>query len=96
MILARQKAGNEEQRIKELEEKKAKGLDVEGELSTTRLNLYKAQGERLKEVVEWKIALAKLRQAQGRLLEDCPCAAPSAVPIQAESAPCCRTPSKCG
>ena len=88
MILARQKAGNEEQRIKELEEKKAKGLDAEGELTTARLNLYKAQGELLREVANWKIARAQLRQAQGRLLEECACtdAAPNEAPT-AESAP---------
>jgi hypothetical protein len=73
VILARQKVENEEGRIKELEEKKAKGLEAEGELSTARLNLYKAQGEQVREVVAWKIARAQLRQAQGRLLEECPC-----------------------
>jgi outer membrane protein TolC len=72
VILARQKVEIEERRIKELEEKKAKGLDAEDELSTARLNLYKAQGERLREVVNWKIARAQLRQAQGRLLEENP------------------------
>jgi hypothetical protein len=88
VILARQKVGSEEQRIKELEEKKAKGLDAEGELTTARLNLYKAQGEELREVVNWKIARAQLRQAQGRLLEECPCtdAAASEAPT-AESVP---------
>jgi hypothetical protein len=92
IILARQKVEDEEWRIAELEEKKAKGLDAEGQLSTARLNLYKAQGEQLREVVEWKIARARLRQAQGRLLEECPCihsAAPGAAPI--ESLPCCHT-----
>jgi outer membrane protein TolC len=96
VILAQQEVENEERRIKELEEKKAKGLDVEGELTTARLNLYKAQGERLHEVVEWKIARARLRQAQGRLLEECPCmdnAAPSAAPT--ESVPCYHTRPKC-
>jgi outer membrane protein TolC len=83
VILAQQKVENEERRIKELEEKKAKGLDAEGELSTARLNLYKAQGELLREVVNWKIASAQLRQAQGRLLEECRCTdnvAPGAAP----------------
>jgi hypothetical protein len=96
VILARQKVENEEKRIKELEEKKAKGLDAEAELTTARLNLYKAQGEQLREVVNWKIARAQLRQAQGRLLEECPGighGAPGAT--SNESVPCCRTPSKC-
>ena len=87
MILARQKAGNEEQRIKELEEKKAKGLDPEGELTTARLNLYKAQGELLREVVNWKIARAQLRQEQGRLLEEAPWADNVAPVAPTESAP---------
>jgi hypothetical protein len=88
VILAQQKVQNEERRIKELEEKKAKGLEAEGELTTARLNLYKAQGEQLREVVNWKIARAQLRQAQGRLLEECPCT-DKAVPGPAltESAP---------
>jgi hypothetical protein len=92
IILAQQKVKSEELWIAELEEKKAKGLDAEGQLITARLNLYKAQGERLREVVEWKIARARLRQAQGQLLEECPCihgAAPGAAPI--ESLPCCHT-----
>jgi outer membrane protein TolC len=70
VILARQKVEIEELRIKELEEKKAKGLDVEGDLSTARLNLYKAQGEELRETVNWKIARSQLLQAQGRLLAE--------------------------
>jgi hypothetical protein len=73
VILARQKVENEERRIKELDERKAKGLEAEGELSTARLNLYKAQGELLREVVNWRIARAQLLQAQGRLLEEYPC-----------------------
>jgi hypothetical protein len=96
VILARQKVENEEKRIKELEEKKTKGLDAETDLSTAHLNLYKAQGEQLQAVVNWKIARAQLRQAQGRLLEECPGfghVASGATPN--ESAPCCRTPSKC-
>jgi outer membrane protein TolC len=70
VVLAQQKVENEEWRIKELEEKKAKGFDAEGELTTARLNVYKAQGELVHEVAEWKIARARLRQAQGRLLEE--------------------------
>jgi hypothetical protein len=96
VVLSRQKVENEEKRIKELEEKKAKGLDAEAELSTARLNLYKAQGEQLRDVVNWKIARAQLRQAQGRLLEECPGinnATSSASPT--ESLPCCRTRARC-
>jgi hypothetical protein len=95
VILARQKVENEEKRIKELEEKKAKGLDAEAELTTARLNLYKAQGEQLREVVNWKIARAQLRQAQGRLLEECPgFGHVTSSPTPNESVPYCRTPSK--
>jgi hypothetical protein len=93
VILARQKVQIEERRIKELEEKKVKGLDAEQELTTARLNLYKAQGEELREVVNWKIARAQLRQAQGRLLEECPCtanAAPTASVEPVESAQSAR------
>jgi hypothetical protein len=71
VILARQNVESEEHRIKELEEQKTKGLDVEEDLSTARLNLYKAQGEELREVINWKIARAKLLQEQGSLLEEC-------------------------
>jgi outer membrane protein TolC len=96
VILAQQEVENEERRIKELEEKKSKGLDAEGELSTARLNLYKAQGERLRAVVDWKIARAQLRKAQGRLLEECPGTdngAPGAAAT--EKVRCARTPSEC-
>jgi hypothetical protein len=70
VIFARQKLEIEEGRIQELEEKKSKGLDVEGELSTARLSLYAAQGEQLHEAVNWKMARSQFLQAQGRLLED--------------------------
>jgi hypothetical protein len=94
IILARQKVESDDRQVKELEEKKGKGLDVETELGTARLNLHKAQGEQLREVVNWKIARAQLRQAQGRLLEECPCtgnvslgAAPTESPEPARSVP---------
>ena len=88
VILARNNVESEDRRVKELEEQKEKGLDVEEELSKARLNLYKAQGEQLAEVVNWKIARAQLRQAQGRLLEELPWTdyAPPPVPPM-ESAP---------
>jgi hypothetical protein len=72
VILARQKVENEERRIRELEGKEEKGLDAEEELSMARLSLYKWQGELLREVINWKIARAQLRQSQGRLLEEFP------------------------
>jgi hypothetical protein len=96
VILARQKVESEEKRIKELEEKKAKGLDAEGDLSKARLDLYKAQGELIQKVINWEIARAQLRQAQGRLLEESQPignAAPVAAPIK--NAHCCRTLSEC-
>jgi hypothetical protein len=72
VVLAQKKLEIEERRIKELEEKKAKGMDIEGELTTARLNLYEAQGEQLGTVVNWKIARSQLLEAQGRLLEKWP------------------------
>jgi hypothetical protein len=97
VILARQKVEEEQRRIRELEEKRAKGIDAEAELTTARLNLYKAQGELLREAMNWKIAGAQLRQAEGRLLEECPClnhAAPHVFP--SESVPSYRTLSRSG
>jgi hypothetical protein len=72
VILDGHNVEREQQRIDELDEKRTKGLDVEQDLSTTKLNLYKARGEQLHEVVNWKIARAKFLHAQGRLLEECP------------------------
>jgi hypothetical protein len=77
VILARQNVETHQRRIKELEEEKTKGLDVEGELRTARLNLYQSQGEQLREVANWKIARAELLEVQGRLLDECACLAPS-------------------
>jgi hypothetical protein len=88
VILARQKVEIDERRIRELEEKSERGLDAEEELGTARLKLYEARGELLREVINWKIARAQLRQAQGRLLEEVPWtepALPDAAPT--ESAP---------
>jgi hypothetical protein len=85
VILARQKVEIEERRIKELDEQKTKGLDVGGDLTTARLNLYKAQGEELRETVNWKIARFQLLQAQGRLLAEPELIekpSPSSTPIQ--------------
>jgi outer membrane protein TolC len=96
VILARQKVEIEEGRVKDLEEKKAKGLDAEQDLSKARLDLYKAQGELLHEVANWEIARAQLLQAEGRLLEGCSCLDNTALDAApAKSAHCGRTTTGC-
>lgn len=68
---AQRKTKLEEEQLAALEEKQAKGINVENDLSTNRLSVWKARGERLHEVVAWEIARVQLRQAQGLLPRDC-------------------------
>jgi len=68
---AQRKLKLEEERLAELEEQKAQGINVESDLSTHRLSVWKARGDLLREVVAWEIARVQLRQAQGLLHRDC-------------------------
>lgn len=69
--LMQQKVKLEEQHLAELEEKKAKGINVETDLGTQRLSVWKAKGDLLHEIVAWEIARVQLRQAQGLLHRGC-------------------------
>jgi outer membrane protein TolC len=70
-ILARQAADSWEERIRNLEKQRAEGIRGVAELSKTNLDWYKARGEVVKEYIGWKIAVVKLKLAQGILPTEC-------------------------
>ncbi len=70
-ILAREAADSWQERIRNLEKQRAEGIRGVAELSKTYLDWYKARGEVVKEFVGWKIAVAKLKMAQGVLPAEC-------------------------
>jgi outer membrane protein TolC len=70
-ILARQAAGSWQERIQNLEKQRAEGIRGVAELSKTHLDWYKARGEVVKEFIDWKIAVVKLKRAQGVLPAEC-------------------------
>jgi hypothetical protein len=70
-ILARQAADSWQERIRNLEKQRAEGIRSVTELSKTYLDWYKARGEVVKEFVGWKIAVVKLKMAQGVLPAEC-------------------------
>lgn len=69
--LARRAAGSWEQRIGDLKKQQAEGLEGTLGLASAYLDWYKARGEVVKEFLGWKIAAAKLKQAQGILPAEC-------------------------
>jgi outer membrane protein TolC len=89
----RQRTAGDQRRVQELEEKKGKGLGVEGDLSAARLQFYKSQGELLHEVTEWEIARVQLGRAQGLYKSGCPASAglPACAPAKGP-APSSDTP----
>jgi hypothetical protein len=70
-ILAREAADSWQERIRNLEKQRAEGIRGVAELSKTYLDWYKARGEIVKEFVGWKIAVVKLKMAQGVLPAEC-------------------------
>jgi hypothetical protein len=83
IILAREAARHWQERIKELEKKRAQGMPVYPDLTAASTEWYKARGEVTKEFLGWKIAAVKVKQAQGILPAECgytdcaPCAMPA-------------------
>jgi hypothetical protein len=68
---ARQAADSWQERIRDLEKQQAEGLKGALSLISAHLEWYKAQGEVIKEFLSWKIAIVKLKQAQGVLPAEC-------------------------
>jgi hypothetical protein len=71
IVLAREVADRWQARIKDLEKQQAQGMPVFADLTTAYMEWYKARGEVVKEFLGWKIAAAKVKQAQGILPAEC-------------------------
>lgn len=71
ILRARQAADSWQQRIDDLEKQQAEGLKGPLNLTTAYLQWYKARGEVVNEFLRWKIAIVKLKQAQGILPAEC-------------------------
>lgn len=71
ILRARQAADNWQERIRDLEKQQAQGLKGALSIGSAYLEWYKARGEVVNEFLSWKIAFAKLKQAQGVLPAEC-------------------------
>jgi hypothetical protein len=71
ILLAREASDRWEERIKDLEKQQVQGMPVFAELTSAHMDWYKARGEVIKEYLGWKIAIVKLKQAQGILPAEC-------------------------
>ena len=69
--LAKQKIKIAQDKLKDLEDEKERGVGSILETSAQRLILGQAQGEFIQEVMAWHTARAKLKQAQGLLAPEC-------------------------
>jgi hypothetical protein len=86
VILARARAKNAAAKLKEQEDKQAKGTGSVFDVASARLNWLKARDQQVREVTLWHIARTKLREAQGELWKDCEhrsesASAPSHIPV---------------
>lgn len=57
-------------KLEEVEKRAAAGQPATAELTKTRLDLWKAQGELLKAAIDWHLADVKLRKAMGLLVRE--------------------------
>lgn len=71
ILRAKQAADSWEKRISDLQMQQAKGLKGPLSLVSAYLDWYKARGEVVNEFTRWKIAIVKLKQAQGILPAEC-------------------------
>jgi hypothetical protein len=80
-----------ERRIAELRGKQKIDEATFAEISSARLKAFQAQSDETHRVVGWKIAQAKLKEAQGKLVLECPSESfdcpPSAPMLAAPSPP---------
>jgi hypothetical protein len=60
-----------QQRKKDLTEKRQTGGATAFDLSTVQLELLRAESDMVHRVIAWRIAQAKLKQAQGMLAAEC-------------------------
>jgi hypothetical protein len=70
-VLARQAADSWQERIRDLTKQRAEGLRGVIELSNLYMEWYKARGVVVQEFLGWRIAVVKLKTAQGTLPDDC-------------------------
>ncbi len=71
ILRARQAADSWQDRIRDLEKQQSEGLKGPLSLASAYLEWYKARGEVVNEFLKWKIAIVKLKQAQGILPAEC-------------------------
>ena len=71
IAIAKQQTANWEQRIAELARKQQIDESSFAEISTARLKALQAQSDETNRILGWKIASAKLKEAQGKLVWEC-------------------------
>ncbi len=71
ILRARQAADSWQDRIRDLEKQQSEGLKGPLGLASAYLEWYKTRGEVVNEFLRWKIAIVKLKQAQGILPAEC-------------------------
>lgn len=71
IAIAKQQTTAWEQRIAELTRKQQIDESTFAEIATARLKAFQAQSDETNRIIGWKIALAKLKEAQGKLILEC-------------------------
>jgi hypothetical protein len=71
IILAREASNSWQKRIRNLKTRQSEKMPVFAELAKAYQDSFKARGEVVKEFLSWKIAVVKLKQAQGILPAEC-------------------------
>ena len=71
IALAKQSLEQAQTRCRDTESRSSTGTATFADVTATRLAAIEAEQDLLKHVVGWKIALARLKQAQGILVAEC-------------------------
>lgn len=80
VCLVRARLAGQQARLRELEDKVAKGIVSSVHLLAPRLQADRLEADLLHEVADWHIARVKLKQAQGLLVVECQAAGPGGTP----------------
>lgn len=71
IAIAKQRTTTWEQRIDELTRKQRIDESSFAEIATARLKAFQARSDETNRIIRWKIALAKLKESQGKLVLEC-------------------------
>jgi Outer membrane efflux protein len=92
VAVARDKVNRAREKVNKQRDRLARGLGSALEVTTSRLDWFKARAELVEEVVGWHVARVKLKEARGLLVLECGYVCPPPPTAASETRPVSPTP----